>query len=138
MTTEVCTTTSPSSPISIWLERADRVHRRLQKMTRSNTREYLHSTVEEFLEHYSKDAIYERVVAVGRLQKSIYKYENEVLTLAGMGPEYDKVKEISQLVCEVVQWLEEVLCLAMVDTMEVEKKFMECQFSFQTEGHMDP
>ncbi len=107
-------------------------------MTGSNTREYLHSTVEEFLEHCSKDAIYERVVAVGRLQKSIYKYENEVLTLAGMGSDYDKVKGISQLVCEVVRWLEEVLCLAMVDTMEVEKKFTECQFSFQTEGHMDP
>ena len=64
----------------------------------------------------------------------MYKYENEVLTLAGMGPDYDKVREITRRVCEVIEWLEEVLCQAMIDATEVEKRFKECRFSFQ---HME-
>src|SRR5260221_5869669 len=123
--------------ISIWLERSDRVHHWLQTMTGSNAREYLHCIVKEFLEHCDKDAVYERVVTIGKLQKSMYKYENKVLTLAGMGLDYDKVRGITRLVCEVVQWLEEVLCLVMVDTMEVEKRFKGCRLSFQTKGHTD-
>ena len=135
-TTEVVATT-PSPPITIWLERADRVHHRLQKITGSNAREFLHCIVGEFLEYCDKDVIYERVVAIGKLQKSMYNYENEVLTLAGMGPDYDKVRGITQLVCEVVQWLEEILCLAMVEVTDVEKMFKERRLTFQMSGHIN-
>jgi len=93
---------------------------------------YLHCVVEKFLEHCDKNVIYERVVTIGKLQKSMYRYENEVLTLAGMGPDYDKVREITQLVCKVIHWLEEVLCQAMVDPTDVKKMFKECRFTFQT------
>jgi len=92
---------------------------------------FLHCAVEEFLRHYDKEVIYEKIVEIGKLQKSMYRYENEVLTLAGMGAELDKVKVITHLVCKVIQWLEEVLCMAMVDATEVEEMYKGRQFSFQ-------
>jgi hypothetical protein len=87
--------------------------------------------VEKFQEDRDKDFVYEKVVAIGSLQKSMYKYENEVLTMVGVGTEYDKVRRITESVCEVIQWLEEVLCLAMVDVGEVDKMYKDRQFSFQ-------
>jgi hypothetical protein len=123
--------TTPRPPISIWLECADRVGSRLQKITGNNATKYLHCVVEEFLECCDKDVVYEKIVTIGKLQKSMYRYENEVLTLAGTGADYDKVRGITQLVCKVIRWLEEVLCQAMVDETEVGKTFEERGFSFQ-------
>jgi len=130
---EMDTTPPNPQPLTIWLERADRIAAWLRKITEDNSKKYLHCIVEEFLQSRDsdEDIIYEQIVAVGKLQKSVYKYENEVLTLAGLGLEYDKVKEITRSVCDVVRWLEEVLCLAMVDAAEVENAYQECLFSFQ-------
>ena len=122
---------SKSQPLLIWLERADRTAARLRKITEDDSRKYVRRIVEEFLNGRDKDVVYEQIVAVGKLQKSVYRYENEVLALAGLGSEYDRVKEISCSVCDVIRWLEEVLCMAMVDAAEVEKTYQECLFSFQ-------
>jgi hypothetical protein len=103
----------------------------LQKITGNNTAKYLHCVVEEFLERCDKDVVYEKIVTIGKLQKLMYRYENEVLTLAGTGVDYDKIRGITQLVCKVIRWLEEVLCQAMVDETEVGKTFEERRFSFQ-------
>jgi len=118
-------------PVNVWLERADRIAARLRKITGDDARLYLCRIVEGFLGNQDKDAVYEQIVTVGKLQKSVYGYENEVLTLAGLGPEYEKVREVTRTVCDVIRWLEEVLCLAMVDAAEVEIKYKRCQFSFQ-------
>jgi hypothetical protein len=122
---------SESQPLLIWLECADRTAARLRKITGDDSRRYVHRIVEDFLNSRDKDVVYEQIVAMGKLQKSVYGYENEVLALAGLGPEYDKVKEISRSVCDVIRWLEEVLCLALVDAAEVEKTYQDCLFSFQ-------
>jgi len=124
-------TTPPSQPITVWLERTNRIAARLQKITGGNAKEYVLHVVEDFLDKYDKDLVYEQIVAVSKLQTSVYRYENEVLTIAGMGPEYDEVRGVTRLVCEVVKWLEEVLCLAMVDAAEVEIMYKESRLPFQ-------
>ena len=124
-------TTPPKQPLTIWLERADRIAVRLRRITGDDPRKYLRRIVEEFLKNRDKDVVYEHIVAVGKLQKSVYGYGNEVLTLAGLGPEYDRVKEVTCAVCDVIKWLEEVLCTAMVDAAEVATMYHECRFPFQ-------
>lgn len=37
------------APVTVWLERADRIAARLQKITGDDTKKYLHHIVEEFL-----------------------------------------------------------------------------------------
>jgi hypothetical protein len=113
------------------MERADRIATRLQKITENNPLNFIRQVVQKFVEDQDKECVYEHIVAVGKLQKSMYKYENEVLTLAGTGPEYEQIKTTTRLVCDVVHWLEEVLCSAMVDAAEVRTMFRERKFSFQ-------
>jgi hypothetical protein len=123
-----------SNPVDTWLERSDRIFARLQKITASNPVRFLRGIVEKFLENHDKNEIYNQVVEMGKLQKSIYKYENEVLTLAGLGTEYDKVKRVTQQVCQVIRWVEEVLCLAMVEATEVQRTFEASRLLFQVEA----
>ena len=96
-----------------------------------NAKKYVLHVMEGFLEKYDIHIVHEQIVAVTKLQTSVYRYENEVLTIAGMGPEYDEVRGVTRLVCEVVRWLEEVLCLAMVDTADLEIMYKESQLPFQ-------
>ena len=96
-----------------------------------NAKEYVLHVMEDFLDKYNKDIVYEQIVAVSKLQTSVYWYENEVLMIAGMEPEYDEVRGVIHLICEVVKWLEEVLCLAMVDAAEVEIMYKESQLPLQ-------
>ena len=115
----------------MWLERANRIAARLQKITGDDARCYLRRIVEGFLGNRDKDSVYEQIIGIGKLQRSVYRYKNEVLTLAGLGEDYERVRDVTRAVCAVVSWLEEVLCSAMVDPAEVEIKYKGCQFSFQ-------
>ena len=128
---DVHSATPQRQPVTVWLERADRIAARLRKITGDDARKYLRRIVEGFLSKKDKDAVYEQIISVGKLQRSVYRYENEVLTLAGLGEDYEYVREVTRAVCDVVNWLEEVLCLAMVDAAEVEIRYKGCQFSFQ-------
>ena len=106
---------------------------RCQRITRNNNLTFLHWVVEEYLKNRDKDFVDNYIVTVGKLQMSIYRYGNEVLMLAGVGPEYEQIKTITGRVCEVVQWLEEVLCFAIMDDADgVGKMYQERRFSFQT------
>ena len=87
--------------------------------------------MEDFLEKYDIQVVHKQIAAVSKLQTSVYRYENEVLTIAGMGPEYDEVRGVTRPVCEAVRWLEEVLCLAMVDTADLEIMYKESRLPFQ-------
>lgn len=122
---------TPSGAIAIWLERADRIRARLHKFTRNDVVKFLDGVVEDFLKHRNKDVVYEQVVAIGKFQSSIYRYENKVLMLAGLGAEYQRVQEITREVCKVIRWLEEVLCMAMVDANEVHEMYKAGRLEFQ-------
>lgn len=87
--------------------------------------------MEKFLRDGDQDFIGQQLAEIGKLQSSVYKYENEVLTLAGVGQEYDKVRKTTLVVCEAIQWLEEVLCVAIVDPSDVEKMYKGGEFDFQ-------
>ena len=120
------------APVTVWLERADRIAARLRKITGDDTKKYLHRIVEDFLGNRNTDTLDEQIVIIDKLQTSINRYGNEVLTLSGMGPEYEKIREITRVVCDVVKWLEEVLWVATIgDVDDVEAMFKERRFPFQ-------
>jgi hypothetical protein len=64
----------------------------------------------------SNKKISNAVLTLSRLQKSIQRYEHEILQLVGVGSEWSEVHQLSNRVCEVTCWTEEVLCLATVDS----------------------
>ena len=78
-----------------------------------------------------KDAVHAHVVKLGKCQKSIYKYQNEIYTLRGVTPEYHMVDKMVKEVCRVLGWMEELLCYVMVDVAEVARMHQGCDFEYQ-------
>ena len=127
-------TQSPSTlvdPLDSWMDGAERVKRCFDKATEGAPRDYVEIICSAFLDNEDKDLIYDKVVRLGRLQKSIYKYQNEVYSLVGVAEVYERVSEIAKDVNKVLGWVEEVLCYAMVDAQEVRDRYSVRGFMYQ-------
>jgi hypothetical protein len=105
--------------LSYWLERAEQCAIKLDKLTNMSPTEFLDAIVMEFFKTENKDIVHDAVIKTSRIQKSLHLYEAEVLQLAGVGAQLNRVKSISAHVSDVIKPLEEILCLAMVDTNEL-------------------
>ena len=62
----------------------------------------------------NNDILHDAVVTLSGYQKSIQRYEDKILQLAGVGSEWREAHELYNRVLEVVRWTEEVSCLATV------------------------
>ena len=120
--------------LSIWLEQANRIQYRLGKLIgrpEISATEFMDKLCIDFFANGDMGIIQEHVDKAGKLQKYIWKYQNEVLALAGIGPDFYRVDAIVKNVCMVVGWVEELLCLAMVDAAEVTRMYETRSLSFQ-------
>lgn len=113
------------------MEAVERVYRRLVGIIGASPRDYAERICTAFLEDQDKDKIYEHIVKLSKLQKSIYRYQNEVYALSGMGAEQLRAAEVLREVVTMVTWIEEILCYAMVDFEEVRDRYTGKQFMYQ-------
>ena len=97
---------STEHTIRIWMERVESIDKRLKIITRDSPSEYLNQICCNFLADYDKDPIHEQTIKPGKLQKAIYKYQNEIYAL---GLTYRRVDDIVKQVCMVVGWVEDAL-----------------------------
>lgn len=113
------------------MEGVERVHRCLNRATEGAPRSYVEQICSSFLDNQDKDPIHDKVVRLGRLQKSAYRYENEVYALVGVTKEYRRASEVVKEVNMVLSWVEEIFCYAMVDVEEVRDRYTEKEFMYQ-------
>ncbi|KAF8798551.1 hypothetical protein BYT27DRAFT_7122835, partial [Phlegmacium glaucopus] len=114
-----------------WMERADSVGRRLNRITANAPVIYADQISAQFLVDNDKDLIHNHVVNLSKLQKLIYKYQNEIYALGGICEEYHLADIIVKDVCKVVRWIEELLCYAMVDSDEFRIFYETRKFMYQ-------
>ncbi|KAF9479005.1 hypothetical protein BDN70DRAFT_895298 [Pholiota conissans] len=120
-----------ASPLAMWMDRVERLHRNLRREIGDNPQDYADRICLEFFQHRDKDLVMESVVRLGKLQTKIYRYSDRVYSLEGVGPEYERAAQVSTEVCLVTGWVEEILCLAMVDFESAEAQYARKAFGFQ-------
>ena len=128
---EIQPSTLAVDPLQSWMEGVERVRRCLNRATESDPRNYVEQICSTFLDSHDKDLIHEKVVRLGRLQKSAYRYENEVYALVGVAEEYERASKVVKEVNQVLSWAEEIFCYAMVDVIEVRDRYAAKEFMYQ-------
>ena len=123
--------TAAVDPLNSWMERIERVRRCLNRTTEGAPKDYVERICSTFMDNLDKDLIYDQVVRLGRLQKSAYRYENEVYALVGVEKEHQVASGLVKEVKVVVGWVEEILCYAMVDAQEVRERYAAKRFMYQ-------
>ena len=84
-----------------------------------------------FLAVNDKDIINTQLIRLTQCQKSIYKYQNRIYELVGITQQYRTVDTMAKDIHRVVNWIEELLCSAMVDVSEVDRMHQAQDFEFQ-------
>lgn len=119
------------SALKTWTEYSKSVQRRFNRLTDDNPIKYVEKICSQFIQDHNKDNIHAEVVKLSNLQKRIYRSQNEILNLAGLGPEWNAVDIIVKKICTVVNWLEDVFCQAILGHSEVCKMYNRTQFAYK-------
>lgn len=115
-----------------WKARAGRVAQALADITQGPATAYVERLVLDFQATRLQDTINDAIIPVSKLQRSILACKAEVLQLAGVGKELRAVQAIAQCVAELILWLEDVLCVAMVDRDLIREKHAEKTLMYQS------
>ncbi|KIM42191.1 hypothetical protein M413DRAFT_26993 [Hebeloma cylindrosporum] len=129
--------TNAESPCSIksrlgfCVERSESIASRLTKLCQPERASYLDKICATFMREKTMECIESHIGKVDKLQASIRKYEDAVISLSGIGAAYEGIKKVSQDVREVVGDLEEISCAALLGVDEVENMWNARKFSYQ-------
>ena len=76
------------------MDHVNQIYQQFQTTTYNAPVQFIEQICPRFLDDGNKDTINESKEKLSKYQKSIYKYENEILVLTKDGPESQRVAEI--------------------------------------------
>ena len=103
----------------------------LNKICKPDEITYLNNICATFIKDKTKESIESHLFQVDKLQVSIYKYENEIISLLGIGFAYKSINTIGQTVWRLLGHLEDILSTALLGVEEVENMHVAQKFLYQ-------
>ena len=96
-------------------------------------RDYVERQAQSYLLDSNKKALSKHIQFLMKYQASFHRYEGEILQLEGVGPGLEKAETMSREVTEVIVWLEELLCQAMVGMLSFQAVYLAKRFMYQAD-----
>ena len=103
----------------------------MKRITANDPTAFMDQACLAFLKDEDKETVHKHVIRLGKCQKLIYRYQNQIYSLLGLTEEYYMVDKMVREVCMVVCWIEELLCYMMVDVAEVARMHQGHEFEYQ-------
>jgi hypothetical protein len=113
------------------MERSERVQKRLEKITHGSASDFVNNLCQMLLRDGDKDRVHMFSVKFGEFRKSVYQYQHEILQLEGWGENYKKLEGIIKEICTILNWVDELLVLAMVDLSEIQQLYDKSELLYQ-------
>jgi hypothetical protein len=111
------------NPLASWMERGEIVRKRFEKITHGSAFEFVNTLCQQLLRDGDDDRLQTFSTKLGELRKMVYLYQHEVLQLDGWGDNYQKLEGLVQDIRTPLEWLDEVLVLALLDITEVRRLY---------------
>lgn len=107
------------------------MHCRFKQITGPDEFAFVDSICHTFLVENDTDVIEGPASKLNELQISIYQFQNEVLLLMGIGPDYERIDCIVRAIKKLAGWVDEVLIAALIGVDEVNSMRLAQKFSYQ-------
>jgi hypothetical protein len=122
------------TPISVWVEHAERLKRRLNKITNGSLKSFANDACQRYMLTLNSDALDGHIHQLNDLQKAITRCHDEILQLAGVGPELAKIGKLADEVRMLIWWIDEILCTILEgnQNLTVFKMYLEHKYTFQS------
>jgi hypothetical protein len=115
------------------MERINCVEYRFERICGPNEINFVNEICKRFIAKNDMEVITLPTSKIEELLKSIYCFQNEVLSLMGVGPDYEKVDIIVKRVKKVVGWLDNIQSVALFGIDEVDDNRKDCRFAYQNQ-----
>jgi hypothetical protein len=119
------------SRVAFCLERSKCIQSRLHKICGPNDTSYFDNLCTAFVKGNDKEDIESQISKIDKLQASIQSYENEVISLLGIGSTYESVNDVTKMVQRVLGNLEDILCAVLLGGDEVKSTWAAGNFLYQ-------
>lgn len=113
------------------LECSKTIHSHLGKICGTDEIAYLDNLCTTFVKENSKENIEWQISKIDKLQASIQKYENEIMSLSGIGSTYERIHDVTKMVQKVLGNLEDIFCTVLLGVNEVESMWAAGKFLYQ-------
>jgi len=123
--------TSLESSVEFYIERSKSVQSRLHKICGPNETTYLDSVCSRFIQENCQEHIEMQISALDKLQASIQKYENKIISLLGIGSAYEIVSGIAKEIGKVLANFEDIFCAVLLGVEEVKSMWATGGFLYQ-------
>lgn len=120
------------SRVAFCLERSKYIQSSLRKICGPDETSYLDNLCTTFVKENDNEHLESHISKIGKLQASIQKYENEVISLSGIGSTYDSVNDVTKMVRKVLGNLEDIYCAVLLGVDEVQSMWAAGKFLYQT------
>ncbi|KAF8078861.1 hypothetical protein FPV67DRAFT_1663535 [Lyophyllum atratum] len=101
--------------LSYWSERVEHVHRKAAKFVGPGAYEFLEGLYQAYIVKEDDTEICDVITDITKLQTAIRRYQAEILQLGGVGKEWNRSDEVSNLVTGVLKSLEDLLAAMLID-----------------------
>lgn len=128
---QVTTQSTLDSRVAFCLKRSKSIQSRLGKICGPDETAYLDNLCATFVKENNKQDIELHISKIDKLQASIQKYENEVISLSGIGSTYESVNDVVKMVRKVLANLEDIFCAVLLGVDEVESMWAAGKFWYQ-------
>ena len=123
--------TSLESSVEFYIGRSKSVQSCLHKICGPNETTYLDSVCSRFIKEDCQEDIEMQISKLDKLQASIQKYENKIISLLGIGSAYEIVSGIAKEIGKVLANLEDIFCAVLLGVEEVKSTWATGRFLYQ-------
>ncbi|KAK0476287.1 hypothetical protein EDD18DRAFT_1366584 [Armillaria luteobubalina] len=127
------------SPLAEVIDRLDRISAKFSILTQHNIRGYANSVYHEYLQTITlnqpkgqRSLIEDAILPISALEQDILGYEHVILNSAGVGWQMCYLQKALRPIRELVGWLEEMLCEAMISPKGLRDKYDRGDLAFLT------
>jgi hypothetical protein len=94
--------------------------------------DYVEAVVQQYLRSNNHSDISRHIHVISKHQSLFRRYEAEILQVDGVGTALEKAEGMSRETTQVIVWLEELLCQAMVGLLSFQATYLAKRFMYQT------
>ncbi|KAF8233302.1 hypothetical protein L208DRAFT_1267346 [Tricholoma matsutake] len=114
-----------------WIEQCQRLAEKLSALTDGSAKFFVNGLYQQYTVSQDQDVINGAIAQTSHFLMWIWHYQDKILQLASVGPEFELANTIEKDVSKINLWLEELLCSVMGDFDEAVATYKLCGFMFQ-------
>jgi len=121
------------NPIEVWTECVNRIDSRFMTLIghRDDPAGYIDSICAQYIEDCISANIEHHVCALESMQSSLFRYQDEILTLEGVGAVFNGSDKVLSKVKQLLGWVEEIYGVALFSSQEFRELFKKREFEYQ-------